>query len=219
MRPPRPEWTAPGRSRAGTTWTICNPSFACVFFWSEYHKPVNAVYVRRCCLRHAARTTKIKTAHSFPLPELDATADITVVALIVADALVVVLGVLVHPYFRQTHAVPLQHVYPGAPLKVCQEKQKEATLTTLTHSPNSETNLIRRAFPEYMADMRARNDFQRTAAHPCLERQLQILTAPNIEARIVRAQALEKLTIDGEQTAGHRWRPNRFGRILKRLPY
>lgn len=53
-----------------------------------------------------------------------------------------------------------------------------------------------------------------TSAHPGLERQLEILAAPNVKAAVVRADPLEERSVYGKEAAGHRWRPNRFGRVF-----
>ena len=63
--------------------------------------------------------------------------------LFVADALVVVLGEVVEPDLGQTDVVALEDVDAAAPL-------------------------VRRPFAEDVADVRARNDLQRAAAHPRL---------------------------------------------------
>lgn len=65
--------------------------------------------------------------------------------------------------------------------------------------------------------MRAGHDFECATAHPRLEGQLQILTAPDIEAGIVGAQTLEELTVDGEQPACHCGRINRLRCALKNI--
>lgn len=61
------------------------------------------------CARDKSRTPDYE-------PQLDTARDVAEVALLVADALVVVLRVVVQPHFRQPDAVPLQHVYAAAPL-------------------------------------------------------------------------------------------------------
>lgn len=53
-----------------------------------------------------------------------------------------------------------------------------------------------------------------TSAHPGLERQLEVLAAPDVKAAVVRADPLEERSVYGEEAAGHRWRPNRFGRVF-----
>lgn len=62
----------------------------------------------------------------------------------VADSLIVVLGVLVHPDLGQTHRVTLQHVDAGAPL-------------------------VGRPLAEDVADVRAGHDLQGAATHPRLQ--------------------------------------------------
>jgi hypothetical protein len=54
---------------------------------------------------------------------------------VVTYPLIVVLGVLVQPYFAQPDAVPLEHVHAAAPL-------------------------VRRAFPKDVTHVRARHDLQ-----------------------------------------------------------
>lgn len=73
------------------------------------------------------------------LPELDTTADIAKVTLIVADTLVVILCVLIHPHFRQSYAVPFQYVHPRTPL--CENAEKVYTLpgTSSEHNPKTPT--------------------------------------------------------------------------------
>jgi len=65
------------------------------------------------------------------------------------------------------------------------------------------TYLVRGTFPENVAYVGAGHYLQGAAAHPGLEGQLQILAAPDIEAGIIGAQAIEELPVDGEETAGH----------------
>lgn len=53
----------------------------------------------------------------------------------------------------------------------------------------------------------------RTTAHPRFEGQLEILAAPYIETAVVSAETLEESSIDGEETPGHRRRPDWLGWI------
>ena len=62
-----------------------------------------------------------------------------------------------------------------------------------------------------MADVAAGHDLQRAAAHPSLEGQLEVLAAPDVEAGVVGAEALEELAIDGEEAAGHGGASDRLG--------
>ena len=52
---------------------------------------------------------------------------------------------------------------------------------------DSRPPFIGRPLPEDVADVRARNDLQNTAAHPHSEGQLEILSAPNVHPGIVGA--------------------------------
>ena len=54
-------------------------------------------------------------------------------------------------------------------------------------------HLVWRSLPEDMSDVRAGNDLQGAAAHPDLERELQVLRAPDIEPGVVGSQVLEVL--------------------------
>lgn len=82
----------------------------------------------RCAINRADST--LGTDASITLPEFRATGDVTVVAAVVADALVVILCVVIQPHFRQPHAVPLQHVDAAAPL--CRTYAKLRTETPWT---------------------------------------------------------------------------------------
>lgn len=53
-----------------------------------------------------------------------------------------------------------------------------------------------------------------TSTHPALERELEILAAPNVETTVVRAEALEECSIYREEATGHGWRPHGLCRIL-----
>lgn len=77
------------------------------------------------------------------------------------------------------------------------------------------TYLVGRTLAEYVAHMGTGHNFECAAAHPCLKGQLQILTAPDIETRIVGAQTLEKLTVYRKQTAGHGGRVDRLRCVLQ----
>lgn len=70
---------------------------------------------------------------------------------IVANPLVIVLGVIVHPHFGKSDRVLFQHV-------------------------NARPPLVRRSFSEYMADMRTRHDLQRSTTHPSLKRKKKCIT-------------------------------------------
>lgn len=53
--------------------------------------------------------------------------------------------------------------------------------------------------------------FRRYRIETYLKRQFQIFASPYVETAVVRAETFEKLLVDGEQSAGHRRRPYRFG--------
>lgn len=53
-----------------------------------------------------------------------------------------------------------------------------------------------------------------TSAHPSLEGELEVLAAPDVEAAVVGAEALEERPANGEEAARHRRRPDRLSRIL-----
>lgn len=53
-----------------------------------------------------------------------------------------------------------------------------------------------------------------TTAHPGFKRQFEILATPDVKAAVVRADPLEEGSVDREEAAGHRRRPNGFGRVL-----
>jgi hypothetical protein len=120
-------------------------------------------------------------------------ADVPEVALVVAYPLVVVLGVLVQPHFGQTNGIPPQHVHAAAPL-------------------------VRRALPEDVTDVGTRHDLQGAPAHPRLERQLQILAAPDVEAVVVRSQSLEEFLQNNTHISVLRKTPQLF-QLLLPSPY
>lgn len=63
-----------------------------------------------------------------------------------------------------------------------------------------------------MADVRTRHPLDGAAAEPRLEGELEILAAPNAEARIVGAELEEVLPVHREQAAGVRRRAVRVRR-------
>lgn len=63
--------------------------------------------------------------------------------------------------------------------------------------------------------MGAGYDLQSAAAHPGLEGQLQVLAAPDVKARVVGAQSIEELPVDGEESTGHGGRVDGLGRALE----
>lgn len=67
---------------------------------------------------------------------------------------------------------------------------------------------VRRTLPKQMAHVWAWRYFDFTTALPYSEWHLQIITAPYTHLIIVRADFIEIITIDGEETAGHsrRWK-------------
>ena len=62
-----------------------------------------------------------------------------------------------------------------------------------------------------MSHVGAGHDLQRPPAHPRLEGQLQVLPAPDVEPRVVGAQAFEELPVNGEESAGHGWAVDGLG--------
>lgn len=64
--------------------------------------------------------------------------------------------------------------------------------------------------PEDVPDVRAGNNFEGSSAHPGLEGKLEVLAAPDVESGVVGAQLLEEVLVDGEESAGHRRRPDRL---------
>ena len=64
-----------------------------------------------------------------------------------------------------------------------------------------------------MPHVGAGHDLQRAAAHPRLEGQLQVLTAPNIEPRVVGTQPFKELPVDGKESAGHGRAVDRLGGV------
>ena len=84
------------------------------------------------------------------------TADVTVVAEVVPDSIVVVVLVVVQPDLRKADGVAPQHVDSGPPL-------------------------VGRSLSKDMADMGAGHDLEGAPAHPGLERQLKVLAAPDVE--------------------------------------
>lgn len=77
-------------------------------------------------------------------PQLLPVADISVGPLVVADPLIVVLGVVVQPNFGQSHRVSSQDVDTATPL-------------------------VGGAFPKDVTNMGTRDDLQSSSAHPRLE--------------------------------------------------
>lgn len=69
--------------------------------------------------------------------------------------------------------------------------------------PGLDTYLVGRTLAEYVAHMGAGHNLESAAAHPGLEGQLQILAAPDIEARVVSAQSFEELAVYRKQTSSH----------------
>ena len=112
------------------------------------------------------------------LPQFLPATDISVVAQLVPDPVVVIFLVVVQPNLGQPDGVPLENIDPRPPL-------------------------VGRSLPEDVAHMGAGHDLQGAATHPGLEGELQVLSAPDIEARIVATQPLEEGSVDGEEAAGH----------------
>lgn len=81
--------------------------------------------------------------------------------------------------------------------------------------PLTRTYLVGRTLAEDVPHMGARHNFQCATAHPRLERQLQILASPDIEAGVICAQTLEELTVNGEEPSGHRGRVDRLSCALQ----
>lgn len=81
-----------------------------------------------------------------------------------------------------------------------------AVCHSVNESPALDTYLVGGALAEDVAHMGAGHNFESAAAHPGLEGQLQILTAPDIKARVVGAQPFEELAVYREQSSGHGWR-------------
>ena len=57
--------------------------------------------------------------------------------------------------------------------------------------------------PEHVPHVGAGDDLQAAAAHPGLEGQLQVLCAPDVEARVVIAQPPEEFSVNAEQSSGN----------------
>ena len=66
--------------------------------------------------------------------------------------------------------------------------------------------------------MAAGDDLEGAAAHPGLEGELEVLAAPDVEAGVVGAEALEELAVDGEEAAGHGGARHRLGGAVVLLP-
>lgn len=77
---------------------------------------------------------------------------------------------------------------------------------SLAHSLSlfpTRTYLVGRTLAEDVPHMGAGHNLQCATAHPCLERQLQILATPDIEAGVICAQTLEELSVNGEEAPSH----------------
>ena len=120
------------------------------------------------------------------LPQLLPAGHVAKVPQVVTDPVVVVLLVVVQPDLGQPDGVAPEDVHAAAPL-------------------------VRRSLAKDVADVGAGDDLQRAAAHPRLEGELQVLPAPDVEPGVVGSQPLEKLAVDGEQSARHRRAPDRLG--------
>lgn len=110
-----------------------------------------------------------------------------------ANPLIIIFFVLVHPDLGQSDGIPPEHVHPRPPL-------------------------VRRPLPEYVTHVTARDYLQRPPAHPrlftqffklipmetltnhanYLKRNLQILSPPNVKPIVVLSQFGEKGRVDGE---------------------
>lgn len=135
-----------------------------------------------------------------------------------ANSVVIVFFVVVQPHFGQTDRVLSENIHSTSPF-------------------------VRRAFPEYMAHMRAWNNLQSSSTHPSLEmkpimyistidthpsrtitnsyfeRELQILSAPDVKTRIISSQSLKEIFVDRKKTTGHCGCGHSFGSAIVFLPF